>query len=239
MTSAPLVSVVVPTLNEVGNVALLCERVDAALAGASYEITIVDDGSTDGTVSLCRNLERLYPLTTRVRSRCVAGLSGAVLHGFSASRGEILVVMDADLQHPPESIPAIISPLTRDVADFVIGSRHVEGAAVAERWGMGRRLTSSIAALLVRPLAGPIRDPMSGFFALRRSAFLAAANINPIGFKLGIELICKCGFERIVEVPIEFGLRLHGQSKLNWAEKLRYGRHLARLYLDTSRLRHA
>src|SRR3954471_16737125 len=105
------VSVVVPALNEAANLPALAERVDAALCGTSYELLVVDDGSTDGTPEVCAALAERFPLELVVRPEPHAGLSGAVLEGFARARGDVLVVMDADLQHPPERIPALLAAL--------------------------------------------------------------------------------------------------------------------------------
>ena len=225
------VSVVVPTLNEAENLKLLVPRVAAALTGRDYEIIIVDDDSPDGTRAVCADLAKTYPLTLHVRERAKDGLSGAVLEGFRVARGDVLVVMDADLQHPPDRLPALFEPLERDEADFVIGSRHAPGGTVAERWGLFRRLNSRVATLLARPFAGrETTDPMSGFFALRRGTLEAAQRLTPLGYKIGLELMCKCRVRRVREIPIHFTARQHGRSKLTVTQQFRYLEHLSRLY---------
>ncbi len=225
------VSVVVPTLNEAQNLRLLVPRVAAALVGRSYEIVIVDDNSQDDTRAVCADLALHYPLTLHVREHAKDGLSGAVLAGFGRARGDVLVVMDADLQHPPERLPALIEPLGRDEADFVLGSRHAPGGTIAERWGLFRRLNSRVATLLARPFAGrQTTDPMSGFFALRRTTLEGARRLTPLGYKIGLELMCKCRVRRVKEIPIHFTARQHGRSKLTLAQQFRYLEHLSRLY---------
>lgn len=224
------VSLIVPTLNEAENLPRLLARIDAALAGRSYEVLIVDDGSRDNTVAVCGELARQYPLTLLVRSQPKDGLSGAVLHGMAQATGDYLVVMDADLQHPPERLPAILEPLERDEADFVIGSRYVKGGSMAQTWGLGRRLLSRAATLLASPIVGRVRDPMSGFFALRRESYVRARHLTPLGYKIGLEMLCKCGVKRVREVPIFFDVRSHGESKLTFKEQFRYVEHLSRLY---------
>src|SRR5690349_15415001 len=107
--------------------------------------------------------------------------------------------MDADLSHPPEALPGMLTKL-REGADFVLGSRYVRGGTTSDDWGVLRWLNSRVATWLARPLTS-VRDPMSGFFALRRSTFEAGREFNPIGYKIGLELIVKCGCERVVEVP--------------------------------------
>ncbi|HUB24486.1 MAG TPA: polyprenol monophosphomannose synthase [Tepidisphaeraceae bacterium] len=224
------ISVIVPTINEAENLPLLLPRIAAALTGNAYEVLIVDDGSTDNTVAVCAELAQKYPVHLLVRSETADGLSGAVLYGMARARGQIFCVMDADLQHPPEKLPELIEPLKTDQADFVLGSRNVAGGGTADGWTIYRQLNSGIATLLSRPFAGGVSDPMSGFFALRRQTYLAARRLTPLGYKIGLELMCKCRVRRVKEIPILFGLRVRGQSKLNLKQQFRYLEHLSRLY---------
>jgi dolichol-phosphate mannosyltransferase len=138
--------------------------------------------------------------------------------------------MDADLQHPPERIPELLAVIERDEADFALGSRHVSGGETDEHWGVARRINSTVATILARPFAGPTADPMSGFFALRRSTYQNATRLTPLGYKIGLELMCKCRVERVKEIPIHFTARQHGRSKLTVAQQFRYLEHLSRLY---------
>ncbi|MFT3787677.1 MAG: polyprenol monophosphomannose synthase [Tepidisphaeraceae bacterium] len=226
---AGLVSIVVPALNEAENLPLLAERIDAAMSGTPYELLIVDDQSTDDTAALCGRLAERFPLRLIVREHRQAGLSGAVLHGFSLARGDTFLVIDADLQHPPEKIPELLAAL-RGGADFALGSRYVPGGATRVEWGFFRRLNSRLATLIAQPFAHGVRDPMSGFFALPRAVFDRSERLAPTGYKIALELISKCHVTKLVEVPIEFGLRQHGQSKLTFREQLRYLNHASRLY---------
>src|SRR3954469_16696101 len=147
------VSVVVPALNEAANLPALAERINAALRGTSYELIVVDDGSTDGTPDVCAALAGRFPLQLIVRPDPQAGLSGAVLEGFARARGDVLVVMDADLQHPPERVPALLAALDAPGVDVAIGSRYAAGGTTATRWGVLRRVNSRLATLLARPFA--------------------------------------------------------------------------------------
>jgi dolichol-phosphate mannosyltransferase len=165
-----------------------------------------------------------------VREQPKNGLGGAVLDGISGARGEYLVVMDADLQHPPAKLPELLAPLEKGEADFVLGSRHVAGGSVGEKWGLFRKINSGIATLLARPFAGRVLDPMSGFFALKRQTFDRARRLTPLGYKIGLELMCKCRVQNVREVPIHFAERTRGQSKLSLREQFRYLEHLSRLY---------
>jgi len=155
------------------------------------------------------------------------GLSSAVLEGFAAASGDILVVMDADLSHPPEKIPEMVRQITEGRADMVVGSRHVPGGSI-EDWPIHRRLLSKAATLLARPLT-KVKDPMSGFFALKRSV-IEGVRLDPVGYKIGLEILVKGRHTRVVEVPIRFANRKAGQSKLGGAVMLRYIDHVTTLY---------
>jgi dolichol-phosphate mannosyltransferase len=145
------------------------------------------------------------------------------------ARGDVFVVMDADLQHPPEVIPGLIGALEGG-AEFALGSRYTQGGSTANKWTLFRKVNSWVATVLARPFAGRVADPMSGFFALRRSTFERGTRLAPLGYKIGLELMCKCRVGSVLEVPIHFAARAHGQSKLTVAEQFRYLEHLSRLY---------
>ncbi|HEX8521998.1 MAG TPA: polyprenol monophosphomannose synthase [Tepidisphaeraceae bacterium] len=224
------VSIIVPALNEAENIPLLVPRVDAAMDGRPYEVIIVDDNSRDATPVVIKELSKTYPVSLLVRPQPKDGLSGAVLEGMAKARGDILVVMDADLQHPPEKLPDLLAPLDRNEADFVVGSRYVKGGSTEGEWGFFRKINSSVATVLARPFAGRTTDPMSGFFALRRESYCAATRLTPLGYKIGLELMCKCRVQRVKEIPIHFGLRQKGESKLTIKQQFKYLEHLSRLY---------
>jgi dolichol-phosphate mannosyltransferase len=225
-----LISIVVPALNEAENLPTLLQQVSQALAGRNYEVIIVDDNSKDNTRQVCAELSQKYPLRLMVREQPKNGLGGAVLDGIHQARGEYLVIMDADLQHPPSKLPELLAPLERGEADFVLGSRHVAGGSVGEKWGVFRKINSGIATFLARPFAGRTLDPMSGFFALKRQTFDRAQRLTPLGYKIGLELMCKCRVQNVREIPIHFAERTRGQSKLSLREQFRYLEHLSRLY---------
>jgi dolichol-phosphate mannosyltransferase len=165
-----------------------------------------------------------------VREKPKDGLGGAVLDGINATRGREIVVMDADLQHPPEKLPELLAPIEQNGADFSLGSRYVAGGSTGEKWGLLRRINSRLATILARPFSGRTNDPMSGFFALKRETFDRAQRLTPLGYKIGLELMCKCRVQNVREVPIHFAERERGQSKLTLREQFRYLEHLSRLY---------
>jgi dolichol-phosphate mannosyltransferase len=225
----PTVTVVVPTYREAESIPHLVGRLQAIREreGLELELLLMDDDSRDGSDRVVAALGLPWvQLVTRTADR---GLSQAVVDGLRRSRRDVLVVMDADLSHPPEAIPAMLAALDEG-ADFVIGSRWVEGGSTDDDWGLFRWLNSKVATLLALPLTS-VEDPMSGFFALRRSTFERGEGLNPIGYKIGLELLVKCRCQRPVEVPIHFADRRFGQSKLSLKEQLRYLQHLRRLYI--------
>lgn len=230
-----MISVVVPTYREAENLPLLAEAVDAALAdlGREYELLFIDDDSDDGSERICAELATRFPLRMVVR-KGQRGLATAVVHGITISSGDIIVVMDADLSHPPGAIPDLLGPLLSGQSDFVLGSRYVEGGTIHENWTLLRKLNSVIASRLARPLC-PLRDPMSGFFAFRRSDMPEPKRLSPLGYKIALEIFVKGDFRSPSEVPIHFAQRRHGESKLSFKEQLDFLRHLRRLYVHELR----
>ncbi|MCX8065939.1 MAG: glycosyltransferase family 2 protein [Candidatus Hydrogenedentes bacterium] len=229
MVDKILVSIIVPTYKERENIPELISRIDKirGSVGFDIELIIVDDDSQDGSEEYVNSLSlpwcRIY---VRKNER---GLSSAVLKGFELASGEILVVMDADLSHPPEKIVDMVQLLQSGEADMVVGSRYVPGASTDEEWGLLRRINSIVATLLAKPLTS-VKDPMSGFFALKKQLLKNTAPLNPTGYKIGLELLVKCPVKKIVEVPIHFAQRAHGKSKLTLKEQINYLIHLRRLY---------
>ena len=223
-------SIVVPTFHEASNIKPLVERVFSALrqADRESELIIVDDDSQDGTEAIVESLRDRYPLKLLVRRR-QRGLSTAVLAGFQEAKHDRLVVLDADLQHPPEMIPALLERLDQGDCDFVIATRYGAQGAIAEDWPYWRKLASRVATALARPLA-PLSDPMSGFFALHRKTWEQAETLDPVGYKIALELYVKGRCSQPAEVPIRFEKRTAGVSKLSVTEQMRYLRHLGRLY---------
>ncbi len=231
MASAPsAASIIVPTYREAANIRPLVERVFSATSGAGIdaELIIVDDDSQDGTEDIVNSLARDHPVRLIVR-RDRRGLAAAVLDGFRQAASDRFVVLDADLQHPPEAIPELLHLLERGDCDFVIGTRYAPGAGLDEHWPALRRLTSRIATWLATPLA-PLTDPMSGFFAIHRTTWERASRLDPIGYKIALELYVKGGCSRPAEVPIRFAARAAGASKLSFLQQLQYLKHLCKLY---------
>jgi dolichol-phosphate mannosyltransferase len=223
-------SIIVPTYQEADNLKPLITCIAAVMDKVSmpYEVIVVDDNSKDGSSEIISELaEEGYPVRviTRIGTR---GLSTAVICGFHEAKGDILACMDADLSHPPEALLRLIKVFKDTKVEFAIGSRYVPGAGTADSWGLFRWVNSKLATLLARPFT-QVKDPMAGFFMLPRSVFERSRSLNPIGYKIGLELIVKCSCHNIVEVPIYFENRKYGQSKLNILEQFYYIIHLKRL----------
>ncbi len=230
MKEALSVSVVVPAYHEAPNIQPLTERLFAALeaAGLQGELIIVDDNSQDGSEEKVEELAKRFPVRIIVRTT-ERGLSSAVLAGFADAKNDIMICMDGDLQHPPEAVPTMATILSDDQADFVLGSRYVDQGAIVGDWSFMRRVNAFGARMLARPLTN-LRDPMSGFFGIRRATYENAARLDPIGYKIGLEMLVKGRCRRSKEIPIEFAQRTAGESKLSLSEQLRYLRHLVRLF---------
>ena len=228
--SSPIdVTVVVPTYCEAENLEPLVSEIHRAAqeAGLREEIIIVDDNSPDETPAVCDKLMQQYPVHLAVRTK-ERGLSTAVIHGMQLARGDVLVCMDADLSHPPERVPELAAAVRDGRCDFAIGSRYIAGGSTEEDWGLFRQLNSRFATWLSRPLTR-CKDPMAGFFALRRETFESCEDLDPIGYKIGLELMVKANCRNVCEIPIHFQDRQHGESKLNLREQVNYLVHLRRL----------
>jgi len=220
------VSVIVPTYNEADSLPELTRRLFAALEGAGLagEMVIVDDDSPDGTGDVAEELARRHPMQVLHRPP-KSGLASAVTDGLGRARGEVLVVMDADLSHPPEVVPDLVKAVADDV-DLAVASRYVPGGGVLN-WPWHRRFASWFANVLARPFV-PMHDATSGFFALRR-AVVEDVTLDPIGFKIGLEVMAKGRYRRHVEVPYTFQDRRYGKSKFGLREVRNYLRQLGRL----------
>ena len=225
----PSVSVVVPTFREAAGLRALVERVQGALSGygSEWELLLVDDDSGDGSEDVVAALGRSAPVRLYVRCEPPRDLSLSVLLGIRLARFDRVVVMDADLSHPPERIPDLLGALDTG-AELALGSRYVPGASVDRGWSRGRRLSSRLATTLAQPLV-TCADPLSGFFAADRRRLPAPERLRPGGYKIALELMVR-GRLRVTEVPIVFNDRRIGSSKMSWRTLAAYLRQLARLY---------
>lgn len=229
------VSVVVPTWREADNLAALAERVAGALESrpGPWELLLVDDDSQDGSEEIAADLARRLPLRLILRRDGPRDLSLAVLEGIRRARYDRVVVLDADLSHPPESIPALLTALDRGASDLVVGSRYAPGSVIAPTWSRARFFLSRLATLLARPLAR-CSDPLSGFFAADRCSLPELDPRRPLGYKIALEFMVR-GRLRVGEVPIAFADRTRGSSKMTRRQQTAYLSQLGRLYLHRLR----
>ena len=233
MTIAPIgdgISIVVPTYNEAEGLPKFVEAVFSVLEehGINAEMVIVDDNSPDGTGRVAEELAKRFNLRVLHRPGKL-GLASAVVDGFNVATGNILGIMDADLSHAPEALPGMLEAIQSGEADLAVGSRYVPGGGT-EGWPLKRRFTSIAACRLARPFTS-VRDATSGFLLMRRRV-VEGVRLNPIGFKIGLEIIAKGRYERCVEVPYIFHDRFAGSSKFGRREILAYLRQLALLAMD-------
>ncbi|MER6382686.1 glycosyltransferase family 2 protein [Streptomyces sp. NPDC001250] len=228
------VTVVVPTFNESANIRQLLRRITESVpARLPCEVLFVDD-STDDTPEVIRAAAQDCPFPVAVlhREEPAGGLGGAVVEGLRAATSEWIVVMDGDCQHPPSLIPELVATGERANAGLVVASRYMEGGSRAGlaggyRVAVSRGATWLAKALFPRRLHG-ISDPMSGFFAIRRSAVTADV-LKPLGYKILLELAVRSRPRRVAEVPFVFEDRFAGESKSTAREGFRFLRHLAGL----------
>ncbi len=225
-----MASIVIPTYNERENIGRLIPMIFSTLrkAGIRAEVIVVDDNSPDRTWEAARELGKRFPVRV-VRRKGKLGLSSATIEGFRAARGDVLGVMDADLQHPVDVLPDMIRGLER--YEMTVGSRHVPGGDVG-KWSARRKLLSKAAIAMARPLT-QLKDTTSGYFMVRREV-LEGSDLNPRGFKICLEVAVKSG-ARIKEIPITFGTREHGESKLSQNVMWDYILHLKDLYKHKAR----
>jgi dolichol-phosphate mannosyltransferase len=223
-------SIVVPTYNEAGGIEKLVTTLDAVFKanGLDGEIVVVDDNSPDGTGAIVDRLSATYPVRCLHRPGKM-GLSSGVIDGwrFARRESEAVGATDADLSHDPQIIPAMVRALESGEYGLAIGSRYVRGGGI-RNWPLRRRITSRVAIALAKPLTS-VNDITSGYFLLKRSA-LDGVELDPIGFKIGLEVIAKAHYGKAIEIPYVFQDRTEGVSKLNSGEIANYLKQLRRIY---------
>lgn len=233
-------SLIVPTYNESGNIKkiirILSDLLDQALPD-DYELIIVDDDSPDRTWELAQELMPEYPHLRVMCRKAERGLSTAVIRGWQVASGEILGVIDGDLQHPPEVLLKLLFVINQG-ADLAVASRHIEGGGVSD-WSIVRRFLSrgaQLLGLIVLPrVISRVSDPMSGYFMVRRNV-IAGKLLNPLGYKILIEVLGRGDIEKVAEVDYIFQEREEGESKVTWKQYKDYIHHLLRLRLSTGQL---
>lgn len=221
-----MISILIPTYNERENIPLLFEELDAALKNQKepYEFIVIDDNSPDKTAEAAQNLSKVYPSRVLIRTQ-KSGLASAIMKGVKAAKGDKLVIIDADLSHPPELVPTLVLELK--TFDLVIGSRHLPGGGVAS-WTTSRKLISDGATALARVIIGTnVTDPMSGFFAIKKS-ILEKTKLKVKGYKILLNILAQHNL-KITEVPYFFKDRKFGKTKLDSKEMANYVVDLLRL----------
>jgi len=217
MTAGPLLAIVVPTFNERDNILPLIESLQDPLRDLRWEVVFVDDDSPDGTAALVRAVggdDSRVRIVQRIGRR---GLAGACIEGMLATTAPYVAVMDADLQHDARLLPEMLRALRDEELDIVVGSRHVEGGSLGG-WDEGRRFVSRVATRLSQlMLKADLKDPMSGFFMLRRDVIdEVVRNLSGIGFKILLDIFISARRPlRFKELPYTFGVRVAGSSKLD------------------------
>ena len=229
-------SLVIPSYNEGANIQKIVQILSGILDTEipnQYELIVVDDDSPDGTWKLAQELLPNYPQLRVMRRQEEKGLSTAVIRGWQVARGEILGVIDADLQHPPEILLKLLLEMDKG-ADLAIASRHVEGGGVSE-WSFVRRFLSrgaQMLGLMILPeVISRLSDPMSGYFMVRRSV-IVGKHLSPVGYKILIEVAARGAIRWIAEVGYVFREREAGESKVTWKQYIEYIQHLLRLRFD-------
>lgn len=229
-------SIIVPTYNERDNIHTLIREINDALEFTDFEVIVVDDNSPDGTWRIAEKIKKDYPFLRVIRRVNERDLSTAVIEGFNQSKGTILAVMDADLQHPPKKINDMVKKILAG-NDIVIGSRYIPGGEI-EKWGMIRKLYSRTATLLAHLFVLQTRvstDPLSGFFMIKRGV-IKDIELTPIGYKILLEILAKGAFKKVADEPIMFRKREKGKSSLSPGVIWVYVRHLFRLSWETREL---
>lgn len=231
-------SVVIPTFNESANIATLLDRLCEALTEPT-EIIFVDDSSDDTPEVIEKEAaDRPHPIEVLHREDATGGLGGAVVEGIRLARGRWVVVMDADLQHPPDLVPALPAAGEQTGAELVVASRYAAGGSRAGLAGRYRLAVSGMSTLLAKAIfprrLRRVSDPMSGFFAIRRDVVTPEA-LRPLGYKILLELIVRLRPRPVAEVPYVFGERHAGDSKSSMREGLRFLRHLLVLKIGSAR----
>ena len=223
-------SIVIPTYNEADGIGKLLTALDDSFRANSLdgEIIVVDDNSPDGTGAVVEELAQRLPVRCLHRAGKL-GLSSAVIEGWGLARSTSVALgaMDADFSHDPQALPNMVAALESGEYGLAVGSRYVPGGGIAN-WPKRRIITSRVACWLARPLT-PVKDVTSGYFLVRREA-LDGVTLDPIGFKIGLEVIAKAHYGKAIEIPYVFTDRVAGESKLNQREIFNYLKQLGRLY---------
>lgn len=230
-------ALVIPTFREAQNIEIVLRRVRRALdsCAVAYEVIVVDDASGDGIDEIVAAIAAEDSRVHLIVRQGERGLSGAVLRGWAETQAKVVAVMDADLQHPPELLPELWAEMEAG-ADVAVGSRYAAGGSLGG-WKAWRHLISRVAIWMTVPVQRSgmrAKDPMSGFFMVRRECLDGIA-LQTSGFKILLEILARADIRSVAEVPFTFGRREAGASKASPRVALDYLRLLLRLYRQKGR----
>ena len=217
---APRLAIIMPTLNERDNIQPLVDRIAQSIDFPEWEAIFVDDNSSDGTADEVRRVSRRNPRVRVIQRIGRSGLASAVIEGACSTSATYIAVMDADHQHDPVLINAMVKAIEKGEADVCVASRFIDGASAGGLSSQAREKGSRFANKVTACLTGAkMTDPMSGYFAMKADTFRSLApNLSGIGFKILLDLLaCAKPRLRVKEFPLTFTKRLHGDSKLDRA----------------------
>jgi len=223
------VSIIVPTYNEKETIISFLEKVTHQISKNNFDagIIVVDDGSPDGTAELIKNFSTTHANITLLNRREKMGLASACIYGFSHTDSPILGVMDSDFSHAPDALPYLLNPLLYNMCDITVGSRYIPGGRVIN-WPK-RRYVISRTACFLGSLLTTVKDVTSGYFFFKREV-INNKILDPVGFKICLEVLVKGDYQTIIEVPYTFSDRVTGKSKMGAKEIVFYLQHLYKLY---------
>ena len=231
----PKVSIIIPTYNESQNILNVLKSIgDIIPKNILTEAIVVDDNSPDGTGKIVedylKNVKKIAGYTIDiVHRKTKTGLSSAIVNGIQKATGETIIIMDSDLSHPPQIIPKMIETLKQYQCDIVVASRYITGGKITG-WNKKRMIVSKIATMVAKKGLGvKTKDPMSGFFAFRKSV-LKGLSFDAIGYKLLLEILVKKRGVNVKEIPYTFKNRELGSSKLDSSVVIDYVKSVWKLY---------
>lgn len=223
------ISIIVPTYNERETIISFLEKVTHQISKHNFDakIIVVDDGSPDGTAALIDDFRKTHPNILLLNRGEKMGLASACIYGFGHANSPILGVMDSDFSHAPDALPYLVNPLLYHLCDITVGSRYIHGGRILN-WPVRRHVISRTACFLGSLLTS-IKDVTSGYFFFRREV-ISNKILDPVGFKICLEILVKGDYQTIIEVPYTFNDRVTGKSKMGTKEILFYLKHLYKLY---------
>lgn len=223
-------SVVLPTYNEAKNISLIIKKLEGILKDFDYELIVVDDNSPDGTALIAKNFaKRNKRIKVFVRKK-EKGLASAIYYGIKKAKHDLVCVMDADLQHPPELIPKMFEKAKK--ADIVIASRFLKKSKT--NFSAFRKFLSKLGIFMASTLLPKIKvkDPLSGFFIINKK-ILRNVELSLKGFKFLLEVLAKANYKKVIEVPFEFQKRKFGKSKMGFKEIFKFLKLIILLFFQT------